>query len=264
MKHLLLYAIFGGCVACSTSKSAEQDKPDSGLPKVILDGGGTLPDAPNGVAQCQKGACNYQDQDCSGAMNCLPSSNPGSATPWPPACQVGGTRGDGESCTAWTDCKVGYFCTGFSSSQTGICRKLCCGGDWSACSKGQSCIRQLYLKRPGSGSSVEYAGADVCAPVGTCDVLDPNACKDEPGRSCQIVDPLGNVACAPEGSLDVGSNCSGKDGCKRGLSCVGNRCTRLCKAVEGGGDPECRPGEGVCVHFKRNPPGVGECTQLEF
>ena len=40
-------------------------------------------------------------------------------------------------------------------------------------------------------------------------------------------------------------------------------CRRLCKAVEGGGEPSCKEGEGVCVHFHRDPPGVGECTPYE-
>jgi hypothetical protein len=30
--------------------------------------------------------------------------------------------------------------------------------------------------------------------------------------------------------------------------------------VEGGGEPACKEGEGICVHFNRDPPGVGECT----
>jgi hypothetical protein len=30
--------------------------------------------------------------------------------------------------------------------------------------------------------------------------------------------------------------------------------------VEGGGEPFCQEGEGICVHYNRDPQGVGECT----
>jgi hypothetical protein len=99
--------------------------------------------------------------------------------------------------------------------------------------------------------------------VGTCDVLDPNACADEPGRSCQLVDPTGNVACAPEGTAAIGAGCSEKVACVKGATCVGGKCRRLCKAELGLPEPPCPPEEGVCVHYERDPDGVGECTHVQ-
>jgi hypothetical protein len=170
-----------------------------------------------------------------------------------PGCTLAGSRQLDQTCTEWGDCARGLFCA------EGRCRKACCGGDWSACPTGQSCIRQLSIRLPGTNQDVD-AGMDLCFPVGTCDVLDPSSCADAAGRSCQMVDPLGNVACAPLGQVALGQPCSSKEPCAPGMSCVDQRCRRLCRAVEGGGEPACPPSEGICVHYWRDPPGVGECT----
>ncbi len=238
----------------------------AGNPNVILDGGGTIPDAPVGSDFCQKGECNYQKQDCTNAQTCLPTDTPPASGDWPPKCMAAGTKAMGESCSAWNDCVAGAFCVGIGAAADGgivpgTCRKLCCGGDWTACGSGQSCIQQVYLVRPGGGDP-QYAKADVCAPVNDCDVFDANACKDQPGRSCQLADPIGNVACLPIGSGGPGAACGANKACKAGFTCVADECRRLCKAVAGGGEPYCPASEGTCVHYKRDPEGVGECTVL--
>jgi hypothetical protein len=265
----LLRIVGGVCVlalsACGGGGDDEEPANDAGSTPTVLDGGGTIPDPPNGEALCQSGACNYQTQDCTGDQSCLPALSPPASGDWPPACQAAGTVAAGQPCTQWNECVKGAFCAGLGQDSgggvtAGTCLILCCGGDWSACPTGQSCIQQLYLLRPG-GTDPVYAGADVCAPVGTCDVLKPDSCPD-PNRTCQIVDPTGNVACAPAGAGAPGEPCSTVKPCQSGLSCVGGECRRLCKAVEGE-EPSCPPGEGVCVHFARDPEGVGECTVLQ-
>jgi hypothetical protein len=104
---------------------------------------------------------------------------------------------------------------------------------------------------------------DLCFPVNTCDPLDPASCANEAGRECKVVDPTGAVACAPKSEADVGESCAPPNVCKQGSTCIvgpsGGVCRRLCRAEECG-EPACSPGEGACVHFDRNPPGVGECT----
>ena len=252
--------------ACSSKTEDPATSKDSGIPSVILDGGGSIPDPPDGSAACQSGSCNYQSQDCPSGQTCVPSASPPATGDWPPTCENAGTVGEGQPCSGWNDCAAGSFCVGVSQDadggvQPGTCRRLCCGGDWTACGVGQSCIQQLYLVRPGGGDPV-YANADVCAPVGTCDVLDPKSCSD-PNRSCQIVDPVGNVACAPAGTAAIGAGCSEKVSCVAGASCVGGTCRRLCKAELGLPEPPCPTEEGVCVHFKRDPEGVGECTHVQ-
>jgi len=123
---------------------------------------------------------------------------------------------------------------------------------------GESCIRQLLVHDEQSSTNIP-AGADLCFPVGTCNVLDPQACSDTPGRNCQIVDPLGNVACAPNGSVELGQACGGGRVCAAGLFCAGETCRKLCGAVAGL-TVACPAGQGQCVHFTRDPAGVGECT----
>jgi hypothetical protein len=64
------------------------------------------------------------------------------------------------------------------------------------------------------------------------------------------------TACVPEKTGSPGDPCP----CKGGTTCVADTCRRLCKAVAGGGDPSCPTDEGICVHYDRDPAGVGECT----
>lgn len=104
----------------------------------------------------------------------------------------------------------------------------------------------------------EDIGMHLCFPVGTCDVLAPGDCASEQ-RTCRIVDPTGAVACAPYSDLPVDAPCSEARQCGAGLHCVDGACRRLCAWPPCGG-PGCPGREGVCVHFDRDPPGVGECT----
>jgi len=260
-------ATLGACGGGSEDKAATGGAGGgAGNPNVILDGGGSIPDAPPGATLCQKGECNYQTQDCAGGSTCLPTDTPPPSGDWPPKCMAAGTKKPGEACSAWNDCEKGAFCVGIGGAADGgvtpgTCRQLCCGGDWSACAAGSSCIQQVMLVRPGGGEPA-YANADVCAPVGGCDVLDPKSCADKPGKSCQIVDPTGNVACMPAGTAGPGDACSPKKPCKAGFACVDDECRRLCKAVAGGAEPYCPEPEGTCVHYNRDPAGVGECTLL--
>lgn len=242
--------------ACGSNSSSSSPPSDAGTgsdaPGVILDGGGVVPSPPDGASLCPKGTCNYQTQSgCGATLACRPALTGGAAAP---SCQTAGSKQSGAPCQAWKDCARGYLCAG------GACHKLCCGGDWSACGSGQSCIRQLFVKAPDAGAPVS-AGVDLCFPVNDCNVLDPNSCADAgSGQSCQIVDPIGDVACTPSGTGTVGAPCSETAPCSGGFSCVGDKCRRLCRAVVGGGQPACPASEGICVHFNRDPAGVGECT----
>jgi hypothetical protein len=223
----------------------------------VLDGGGTIPDAPTGENFCAPGACNYQAQDCPSGQSCLPTDTPATGADWAPKCFPAGTKAAGEACTQWSECAAGHFCAGVSTGSPGTCRQLCCGGDWSACPAGQSCYQELFLLPPGASDPV-YANADLCAPVNDCDVFDASSCAS--GKACHIVDPTGNVACVTAGTAELGEDCSASERCVAGFACVGGACRRLCNASPGGGEPSCPPAEGICVHFVRNPPNVGECT----
>ncbi len=217
----------------------------------LLDAGGPPPVPPDGAVLCPSGICNYQTQEgCAPDLACRPVVD--DAGNVEPGCVAAGDRLAGEPCAAWTDCAPGLLCA------EEACRQLCCGGDWSACSEEESCIRQLSI--PVHDTTVR-SGASLCYPVGACDVLDPSSCADEEGRTCQIVDLRGKVACAPEGVGQAGDFCSTSTPCMGGFACVASSCRRLCRMVEGG-EPACPEDEGTCVHFTRDPPGVGECTPL--
>jgi hypothetical protein len=224
--------------------------PDAAL---VLDGGGVPAVPPDGEELCASGECNYQSQSgCTAGQTCRPELAGGAVAP---SCVAAGAGQLGETCNEWGDCGRGLFCA------EGECRKLCCGGDWTACPNGQSCIRQLLVRDPSTNVTLD-ADVDLCFPVGTCDVLDPGSCAGESGRTCQIVDPVGNVACSPLGTALDGDACGPENPCGAQLSCVGEKCRKLCRAVESASDPGCATDE-VCVHYLRDPPNVGECTPAD-
>ena len=200
---------------------------------------------------CPMGDCNYQSQSgCTGAQGCLPARAAGAVEP---KCQDVGTTKRGAACTDYAECEPGTFCA------EGQCRKLCCGNDWGTCGTGESCIRQVEINMPGGAPVAANVG--LCFPTGDCELLGTNNCGA--GRHCQLVDPTGAVACAPSGTAGLGGSCSPTSPCREGFTCVNKSCRRLCRAVEGGGEPSCPDAEGACVHFDRNPVGIGECTPLK-
>lgn len=220
-----------------------------GCPRLVEDLSLTVPDPPNGAAACASGACNYQTQDgCADDEACRPQFN-ASEPEVAPGCEATGAARAGDDCTLQSDCGRGLYCA------EGVCRKMCCGADWSACDEGESCIRTVQVK---AGGEVLDAGVDLCFPVGTCDLFDPDGCED-PARECKIVDPTGAVACAPRSNADLGNPCGPPTVCKQGLNCVGGYCVKLCRFSECG-EPSCSESDGACTHFERNPAGVGECT----
>jgi hypothetical protein len=241
-------------VGCSTSNSSPssggtEDASIDPSREPILDGGGDVPASPNGEDLCPTGICNYQTgKGCGegGASSCVPlPSSAGVA----PACEAAGSAAIGSPCMQWTDCVSGAVCA------QGKCAKLCCGKDWNGCPEGQHCLSPFKVQVP--AGDVVSSEAYLCVPVNQCDALVPSSCS-EAKTTCQIADGTGATACLPDGTGEVGAPCP----CKGGYSCVGDKCRRLCKAVAGGGEPSCPIDEGRCVHFNRDPAGVGECTPL--
>lgn len=251
----LALAPFALAACPSAADDATDDDGGAGTGPVdtspILDGGGGLPAVPDGAAACPSGACNYQT-----GAGCPADAGPLSCVPYPydggvvPACIAAGVGKSGTACSQWTDCASGFLCA------EGACHKLCCGGDWTGCPVGEHCLRPLAIPAPGGDGTID-TGAELCFPVDGCDALAPSSC-DDPNLACQIVDPTGATACIREGPGSAGEACP----CRGGFACVGGACRRLCKAVQGGGDPACPLAEGRCVHFDRDPLGVGECTPM--
>ena len=247
-----------GSAACGSGERAEAEAevPEE-CPPFVADAGGGIEAPPDGEALCPAGSCNYQTAaGCQSSETCRPGVTNNSLEVFP-GCVPGGSGVAGDACVPWadpSDCAKGHFCA------AGICRRLCCGSDWSACDADTSCYRPLFLRLGGEQDPMDVStGAGLCFPTGTCSVLDVDSCAAEPGNTCKLVDPTGAEACLPSGPGQVGDDCSNPDACGPSLSCVGERCRRLCRAEECG-IPACPESEGVCVHFDRDPEGVGECT----
>jgi hypothetical protein len=243
-------------IGCGGAEQANADR-TGGCPRIVENAGDLVPDPPDGVSLCPAGVCNYQSQEgCGAGTACAPVQVPGEAAV-EPGCVRAGTRATGDTCDADNPCEPGNFCV--NSNEGSYCRKMCCGGDWSACDDGQSCFRPLQLLVMGVTVPAEVS---LCFDVGTCDVLSSATC-DVQGYDCKMVDPTGQAACIPRSPEKLGEPCSSSAACARGLTCVGEpgdtRCRRLCRAEECG-EPACPAAEGICVHFNRDPPFVGECT----
>jgi hypothetical protein len=242
--------------SCGTADAPNTDHVKPTCPKIVTDGGGgiVMPADGSQAPECQTSLCNYQSQEgCAADESCLPIVVAGAITP---ACEKVGTSTLGTACGT-TACERGQTC-----ELDGYCRKLCCAGDWTVCEAGESCF-------PGFAYTIDNTdtptGAWVCYPVGTCSVLDPHPAACRADQDCKMVDSRGSEACVPKSGGELGEACSRASGrlCGAGLTCVGQpgstTCRRLCRAEECG-EPACLEGEGTCVHFDRDPPGVGECT----
>lgn len=248
----------------AATNGANPDPPadDGGPLPPNLDGGGTIPEAPDGPALCPMGACNYQTGAmCSQEQTCAPIITDAGDGGFAPACTPAGAKAVGAPCDGsrfYGECVPGALCI------NNVCRKLCCGGDWTGCAPTEHCSAPLELAVTGSNAAPVMSGASVCMPSNPCDALDPSSCADAgAGLVCIVSDDLGGTACAPPPGTGVVTS-QGNDPCPcaAGFTCVNMGCRRLCRAVEGGGEPSCPREEGQCTHFSRNPPGVGECTPL--
>lgn len=233
-----------GCTDSSTTAQPEWDGgTDGGRP--VIDGGGTVPDPPDGANACPQGACNYQSgAPCTGGDACLPAVVGSSVAP---TCQGAGDTPLGAACTAFAACEPGALCV------AGRCRKLCCGGDWSACPTGESCYRALEVR---VANVPQASGAEVCYPVDDCDPFGANTCPA--GQACGVVDPVGHVGCISVGTGEQGDPCSADEPCSARHVCAGGECRKLCHAVVGDGSP-CTAYE-ACVFTAQDPPGLGQCV----
>jgi hypothetical protein len=244
-------------VNCGTTTSVSSPSSfDAGCaePNEIRDGGGDVEQPEAGAPECPTGICNYQAQTgCPAGEGCRPQFTAASPNV-SPGCEATGTGKSAATCATGADCAAGYFCA------DNACRKQCCNRDWSACDPGESCFRQLQVK---AGGVVTDSGMDLCFPVGDCDPLDTKSCSQ--GLACAIVDPTGAVACVPASTAQPGEVCGAGSSCAAGALCVGgesgaeSQCRALCRA-EVCGEPACAAGQGTCVHYNRDPAGVGECT----
>jgi hypothetical protein len=221
---------------CGSSGSANTNDGDGSCPRVVLDGGGVIPNPPDGASLCPAAnICNYQAQTgCPAGESCRAGIRPNTEDIIA-FCEAAGSGSDDDPCTTAMDCGVGYICPADHR-----CHQLCCGRDWSesACNPGFGCYRQYLFDLP---SGVTPTGAYVCDRVG-CDVLTSDDCPSD--FDCKIIDPRGTTACVPPTTGTVGERCTGPLACGRRLSCIGDpgeeTCRHLCRAEECG-QPACGP-----------------------
>lgn len=247
---LAAFGVLAALAACGSGSTTDESPPTPTCPQLVEDTLVPLDDPPDGPAACGAGDCNYQTQEgCEADQACRPQFN-ATDVEVHPGCEGAGKGESGDACTVQGDCARGFYCA------AGECHKLCCGADWTACDEGESCIRSLDVR---AGGEVISAKAGLCFPTGTCDPLTGTGCEDDPSRECKIVDPTGAVACAPRSQAGLGDDCEPPTVCKTGLNCVGGVCIKLCAFAECA-EPSCTTDEGTCVHFLRDPEGIGECS----
>ena len=244
--------------ACGSADTVSEAQPSDHCHEVVLNTDDEIPPSPNGVDLCPSGPCNYQDQSgCAADRNCAPAPTAAGSGITPACIPItiprSGEGTTGDACRTSNECAKGYACGG------GACRRLCCGLDRDACGAGETCFQELFMALEADGEQIS-TGAYLCYPTG-CDVLTSEDCPA--GFDCKIIDPAGTTACIPPSPEELGEPCEAPSICRRGLTCVGpdgqKTCRRLCRH-EACGEPACQPGEGACVHFNRDPEGVGECT----
>jgi hypothetical protein len=225
----------------------------------IGQGGDVLPPAPDGASLCPAGPCNYQSQTgCTGSDSCAIHIDDTAGTA-APTCEAAGTVARDAACSDSAPCGNGLVCV------DKVCRKLCCGSDWTACGAGEGCVQQIHVSI-GTGKPLVDPQVGICVPVNDCNVLDAHSCTTDPTRPvCRIADPIGDVACQPASSLNLGDTCDSDHQCGPVMLCAGadssgqSVCRSLCRA-DRCGTPSCSNVTDTCVHFNRDPAGVGECT----
>lgn len=207
------------------------------------DAGGSV-DA--GVPLCAAGGCDPRDTTACTGQVCLLS---GAA----PACEsvMQGMLRAGMPCEASAECAPGLAC--FLDEGEGVCGRVCCPTDGSACAVGSRC----------GGAGVLVDGTETswgrCLAQRSCDVLRPSdTCEAREG--CYLLESTGMTECRIAGTAGPGEACEFQEDCAAGFWCGGvaaaRRCVRLCSVRE----DACPTEEGRCVAQTHTPDEVGLCT----
>jgi hypothetical protein len=136
-----------------------------------------------------------------------------------PVCQMGGTGGDGASCTDYTMCREGFFC----DTEAGVCRHYCCADSDTGCPVGQTCA-VTFTDGMGNPLGVGYCKLpDVCDPIEQTGCMGTQACY--PSRD--------GFACATPGTTTEAGSCMFANDCVGGLICANmpGQCMKLCRPM---------------------------------
>ncbi|HMI90101.1 MAG TPA: hypothetical protein VK509_02005 [Polyangiales bacterium] len=223
----------------------------------VVDGGGSARDAsaPEPVEVCPRGECDLLDPDsCGSGEGCVFAPSEMGTAAVGPMCATVGSRAEGESCTASSDCGPGLDCSAFDGS--GRCRNYCCALSRTLdCPDGQFCRLNLDPAR-------DKFKVGLCDACDGCDPLDPDSCR--PGLSCYpLPGSLDCTACLPPGKGEPGDECELSTDCARGSACFrldndDSLCIAFCELD---GDEGCNDAKRECseVAGAKLPPGIALC-----
>ena len=137
---------------------------------------------------------------------------------------------------------------------------VACSSDGSRAGYETTSTDSTDPKKPGAsnpdapGEADPDSGATAAAPADDCKTVAPsNACGVAPqcgcseGRTCDVVDALGNARCVKAGDAPMGHPCGSTTECAAGMTCVFGTCHAFCNNP---GDACSQPGTGACVQVK--------------
>lgn len=166
-----------------------------------------------------------------------------------PECLAAGTKGEGEACTAATDCASGFECVGTPAR----CRRYCC--DSATCGAYGKTNGKDYFCDIQALATATSTMVPVCQPVMPCNLLGDNCAQ---GQTCALVDAnKGLTSCVSVGPAKVGESCTTQH-CAAGLQCIGNpaTCHQLCDPK----NPSCPMGQQCFLGWPvLQQQGVGVC-----
>lgn len=222
--RVILDAPFDAAVDTNLSDTAS----DTGSDTASICEGICRPDVPNNPV-CQDQSCVLVERAAS--------------------CGYAGDLQEGSPCDAASDCAAGLAC--FARRGTGgVCGRVCCPSDPSACGAQTSCTG---IGRLASGVQTLFGE---CRQARECSLFNMEAC--EFGEACYVVDEDGGTDCREEGSVGTGRACDEPTDCQAGHDCVGafeQTCVRVCRLD---GQNECDG--GICLVSAGLPDGVGYCS----
>ncbi|MFO0577913.1 MAG: hypothetical protein U1A78_28220 [Polyangia bacterium] len=222
--------LLGAALSSGCASSAPSDPTPPGNPRMIVDLGMVpLPSPPDllgidlasgtprpdlaGMTACTV----WPQSGCPAGFKCT-TQDYSSTT-----CDTDGQAARGAACTQAPDsCKAGSLCFRDSISGATQCRQFCTSN--TDCGARADCAIGLNV-----GNTLK-----VCTQA--CDPLAAGSCAT--GHACYLYESE-HSDCVGAGSKAAGATCMYFDECQAGLTCINNRCRKVCKRAS----PSCDTGQ---------------------
>jgi hypothetical protein len=211
----------------------------------------------NGTAgKCVPGACSVLQQDCTMAnTKCIvaPQTDGGFARVCSPFTAGDGGVAEGANCTPQVPdpCQRGAQCLGIQGQPAPTCRRYC--NPIVGCGAGAECNFGISFASAAGPSNELHL---VCSAVTPCDPITQMPCSANEG--CQVYRQGAPPGCLPAGQVAAGGTCTSSAFCVRGLQCVGQGGSGICRAFCNldAGMPSCAA--GMCQNLMGV--GIGVCS----